>query len=95
MSYFRNNEYPSCSICDYATEYIPLFTYSHADPYCKQGHGKCEVDKVCSDFKPISVCGRCEFLQKDNLSFICVHHNKSVSFNDKNCDEFKFKEGFC
>ena len=55
MSYY---EPPSCSNCKFATLHIPSFTYPWSDPYCSKGQGKCEVDKVCSDYEQIGRLSR-------------------------------------
>lgn len=63
MTFFRDGEVPSCSLCRYATEYIPYYTYPFFDPYCSKGHGQCKVDKFCGDFRLINgfYCEDCEF----------------------------------
>lgn len=78
---------PSCSDCEYATLYIPYFSYPHTDPYCRKGHGKCEVDKFCSDFRLINshYCCECVHFNEE----YCEHHNKNVG---KNCDSCVYFE---
>ena len=91
MSFFSTGEFPSCSDCAYATEYIPYYSFPHSNPNCAKGHGNCKIDKICEDYKPITAtCGRCKFieLQKDKRSFICVKHDIEVYFNKKTCDDF-------
>lgn len=56
MSYFKFEA--SCSNCEFASLYIPYFTYPHAEPYCAKGHGKCDVDKLCEDYKLIGRLSR-------------------------------------
>ena len=51
MSYFKFEA--SCSNCKYADLYIPYWTYPYSDPFCRLGHGKCDVNKCCNDFKLI------------------------------------------
>ena len=95
MSYFKNKELPSCSDCDYARLQIPAFD-RYSDPYCQRGHGKCEVDKLCGDFKPITaICGRCDFIRfvDKDIGFICVNHGIGVHFAGKTCDEYVVRYG--
>lgn len=62
MTFFRDGKVPSCSLCRFATEYIPYYTYPFFDPYCSKGHGQCKVDKFCEDFRLINgfYCDDCE-----------------------------------
>lgn len=92
MSLLFNGKEYSCSNCAYATEYIPYFTFPHSNPQCSKGHGKCEVDKICGDYKIITAtCGRCEFMELENngRTMKCVEKNVQVEFNKKSCDDFK------
>lgn len=92
MGYFRNEELPSCSTCDYATVHIPIFD-RWSDPYCRRGHGKCEVNKLCGDYKDVTnICGRCVHIKEDkpNHGFICELKKGKVYFNGRTCDDFKF-----
>lgn len=79
---------PSCSDCEYATLYIPYFSYPHSDPYCSKGHGKCEVDKFCSDFRLINshYCYECVNCIDDNY---CKKHDKEINKNDESCVYFE------
>lgn len=87
MFIFKDSIEVSCSHCRYATVYIPYFTYPFSDPFCSKGHGKCEVDKICGDFKLISshYCHECEFYGDGYCS------KKSIFLNENNdsCVYFK------
>ncbi len=92
MSFFNTDEIPSCSTCDYATLQIPIFD-RWSDPYCRKGHGKCEVNRLCGDYKEVtSICGRCEHIKEDmpNQGFTCELRGIKVSFSGKTCDDFRF-----
>ena len=79
-----------CENCEYATVYIPYFTFPHSDPYCEKGHGKCEVGKSCEDYRLIGshYCKECTFWvdgvcgKKDCVmdadSESCVYFSKEV-----------------
>lgn len=88
--FFIDYEFPSCSSCQYANKYIPYYTFPYSDPYCEKGHGLCEVDKLCGDYRLINshFCCECEFY---NNGF-CSKHNKTVNENDKSCVYFFVKE---
>ena len=64
MAFFKDDEIPSCSICRYATEYIPSYTYPFFTPKCSKGHGECDGEKFCGDFRLINsyYCEDCEHL---------------------------------
>lgn len=96
MNFFNNESLPSCSECDYANEYIPYYTFPFSEPYCSKGHGKCEVDKLCGDFKPCGItCIRCDFIRlKSKIEgYVCIKHDMNVSFDKHSCDEFKLRVG--
>lgn len=81
---------PSCSNCEYANLYIPYFSYPYSDPYCCKGHGKCDVDKVCDDFRLINshFCEECIYYKKD----YCDFHKKQVNLYDESCVYFKKRD---
>lgn len=84
---------PSCCNCEYATKYIPSYSYPWNDPYCSKGHGKCEINKLCDDYKSIyEVCGNCEHIQKNYNKFICKVHDVEIEYNKKTCEEFQKME---
>lgn len=94
MKLFRDNELPSCTTCTHATLYIPYYTFRFNDPYCMKGHGKCEYDKLCGDYRMMTAtCGRCEFIEvKDrNTGFVCRLHENVVSFCGRACDDFRVR----
>ena len=81
---------PSCSNCEYAAKYIPSYTYPWSDPYCLKGNGKCEIDKLCDDYKNIhEICGNCNHLRKDYNKFICMITGEEIEYNKKTCEQFK------
>ena len=82
MTFFKDGEIPSCSLCRFATEYVPLFTYPYSTPYCSKGHGQCDVDKFCEDFRLINsfYCDDCKNLIINNNEFFC---SKNKEFRDK------------
>ena len=92
MKFSDNNGLESCSDCFYATKYFPYYTFPFFDPYCEKGHGRCEVNKSCEDYKSIiSICGKCKFIELEDkrVGYVCVKHNVSVEFNNRICDEFE------
>lgn len=82
MFYFKD-EFPSCASCEYATVYIPYFTYPHSNPYCSKGHGQCEVDKLCGDYKLINshYCCECEYYSNG----FCDKRKENVKEKDYSC----------
>lgn len=97
MKIFKDDKIPSCSDCDYADNYIPYYTYPFSEPYCSKGHGKCEVDKLCGDFKPITAtCVRCEFIRFNNKikKFICIKRYSPILFTGINCVNAYRKQKF-
>lgn len=89
MFYFKF--IPSCSFCEYANLYIPYFSYPHSDPFCCKGHGKCEVDKFCEDFKLINVysCYECKFIEFDDGKEYCSKKMEYVNKNNESCAYFE------
>ena len=97
MKMFRDDKLPSCSDCDYADEYIPYYTYPFSEPHCRKGHGKCEVDKLCGDFKPIiATCVRCDFIRFNNKSkeFMCFKKYIPILFTGIDCSDMYKKQNF-
>lgn len=92
MSYFKC--LPSCSSCEYADLYIPYFTYPFHDPYCVKGHGKCEVDKVCDDYRLINThyCSECEFMSVKDDKDYCRKNNVFLAKINESCVYFIRKE---
>lgn len=88
VTFFKDNIIPSCSYCEYATVYIPTYSYPYSDPYCSKGHGKCAVDKVCDDFRLINTyfCEECDYCGENNY---CNFHKKQVNLYDESCVYFK------
>ena len=48
----------TCKNCKFATVHIPYWSYPWSDPYCSKGHGKCMVNKSCSDWELLGRNGR-------------------------------------
>ena len=94
MSFFKNKDLPSCSNCEYADKYIPYYNKQYSDPYCSKGHGKCDIDKICEDYKMISICGRCDSIRikKDKSGLTCIKKGINVSFSGKTCDDFVYRD---
>lgn len=90
MTFFRDDIIPSCSICRYATEYIPSFTYPFFDPHCSKGHGKCDGEKFCEDFRLIGgyYCEDCKYLE-----FVGDTFNKKTYCSKKEIFVDKFQTG--
>ena len=91
MKIFKDNELPSCITCEHANLYIPYYTFPYSDPYCIKGHGQCNVNKLCGDYKmTTAICGKCKFIKvKDrDTGFICVRRNIPVSFSGKTCEDY-------
>lgn len=90
MFFFKNGNIPSCSDCEYATLYIPYFSYPFSDPYCSKGHGLCEVDKLCDDFKLINshFCCECNYFANG----FCNRKNIEINEKTYSCVYFEVKE---
>ena len=89
MLFFKSEDIPSCSDCEYATLYIPYFTYPYSDPYCSLGHGLCKVDKLCDDFKLINshYCSECTYFCNNYCN------KKNIDVNEKNYSCVYFEGG--
>lgn len=93
MSFFDYS--PSCSHCEYATLYIPYFSFPYDDPYCSKGHGKCKVNKVCDDYKLINShwCCECKYFTNQIVSDnFCKKKNIEVDMKQYSCVYFEKKE---
>lgn len=88
MSFFKSDKLPSCASCSYANTYIPIWNFRFSDPYCEKGHGKCTVNKICSDYKPLTICFHCIYFEKN----YCKKIGCGVHWNNYVCDNFVEKE---
>lgn len=95
MIFFKDDVIPSCSLCRYATEYIPYFTFRFSDPYCSKGHGQCGEDKLCGDFRMINhfYCEDCQYMVFENGETYCGKKNVFVDKFQTACAYIIKKEG--
>ena len=92
MIFFKDGVIPSCSDCEYANLYIPIFSYPHTDPFCSKGHGQCKVDKLCEDFRFINshFCYECNYCENG----YCHKNHVRIDENKQSCVYFSCRSEF-
>lgn len=85
---FRSDiEYEGCSNCEYATVYIPVYTYPFMDPFCSKGHGRCSPDKFCVDYRLIGThyCYECKYCTELHEGSYCAKKDEFIDRNSRCC----------